>query len=225
MRSCYPNRITGCMKHLNPHNDSDATIEHCIPRSTPQGKTFTDYFSLCYPGLNASNVCHTENYKNGTSIPGQYPHHVAYHNFAVACHECNENRGNQFIGIPFLLPIECQHIGYNRTTGKVNWYDDPKIFDGSPETEYMVNRVGLNRPVLKAMRAVWFYGKDHPTDTYSTPDTVHDERERRELIYRTFGAAVDTSPDFDMQDLNGFLALDTHGFWKIVLKYDYFASI
>lgn len=204
-RCCY------CMKRFNYPTDSDATIEHLIPRSTANNSNFTNYFAISYPGLTSNNVCHTDDYKAGTAQLGQYPHHVAYHNFAIACNSCNNRRGNYFVGFPFLLPDCCQHVSYNRKTGKISWFDDPKLFDGSPESEIMVNLVELNRPLLKAIRAVWFYGKDHPTGNYSTPDTVHNIQERKELIYNAFGAAVDANPDFTPSDMDSFINLETEG--------------
>ena len=175
--------------------------------------------------MTSNNVCHTDDYKAGIAHLGQYPHHVAYHNFAIACNSCNNRRGNYFVGFPFLLPDCCQHVSYNRKTGKISWFDDPKLFDGSPESELMVNLVELNRPLLKAIRAVWFYGKDHPTGNYSTPDTVHNIQERKELIYNAFGAAVDANPDFTQSDMDSFINLETEGIWQDVLRYDYFGSI
>ena len=79
--------------------------------------------------------------------------------------------------------------------------------------------------LLKAIRAVWFYGKDHPTGNYSTPDTVHNIQERKELIYNAFGAAVDANPDFTQSDMDSFINLETEGIWQDVLRYDYFGSI
>ena len=218
-RCCY------CMKRFNIHNDQDATIEHAIPRSTSHGNSFTDYFALNYPGLNNRNICHTQDYKDGINSQGQYPHHIAYHNYAIACHCCNNKRNNLIIGFPYFLPHNRQHISYNRATGKITWYDDPKLFDGSQESDLMVNVVGLNRPFLKAIRAVWLYGKDHPMENYSTPDTVSNEEERLELIYRSFGAALEADANFSTLDIEGFIALETQAGWNEVLKYDYFASI
>lgn len=218
-RCCY------CMKLFNPPGDPDATIEHLIPRSTSKGAAFTNYFTQGYAGLNSSNVCHTDDYKAGISFLGQYPHHVAYHNFTIACSSCNNRRGHHFVVFPFLLPDNCQHVIYNRKTGKISWYDDPKLFDGSPDSELTVNIVDLNRPLLKAVRAVWFYGKDHPTNNYSTPDTVHNIRERKELIYNAFGTAIAANPDFDTSDIEAFIALEANGIWNEVLKYNYFGTI
>lgn len=160
-RCCY------CMKRLD--DQCDVTIEHAIPRSTPLGTLFTNYFRWGYSGLNATHVCHTLDYKAGTALSGSYPHQVAYHNFLVACKQCNNQRRDTEIGFPNLLPLAEQHLVYHRITGKLIWMNDPKLFDGAPEAAYMVNVLDLNRPTLKAIRALWFYGKDHPTLHYSTP--------------------------------------------------------
>lgn len=218
-RCCY------CQKRFSPSNDRDASVEHMIPRSTAYGADFNDYFSIGYPGLMTSSVCHTQDYKNGNSVPGQYPHHVAYHNFAIACQNCNSRRGNKVIGFPFLLPAPQQDIVYNRKTGKVDWFGDPRLFDGSAESELMVNAVELNIPFLKATRAVWFYGKDHPNASYSTPDTVHDQGERKQLIRDALGSALDADPQMSIQDIEAFLSLEVDANWDKVLKYDFFKSI
>lgn len=220
-RCCY------CMKRLDVSGDlKDVTLEHAIPRSTPPGTAFTNYFRLGYSGLSAIHVCHTLDYKAGTSLSSQYPHQVAYHNFLIACKKCNNRRGDAEIGFPNLLPPAEQHLVYHRTTGTISWMNDPKLFDGAPEAVYMVNVLDLNRPMLKAIRALWLYGKDHPTPHYATPDTVQAERDRRDLIYRTFGAAMAAAGDeFTEADLQAFLALNTPQMWGEVLKYDYFASL
>ncbi|MCQ2082604.1 MAG: hypothetical protein MJZ11_13195 [Lachnospiraceae bacterium] len=217
-RCCY------CMKKFSPSIDSDITIEHLIPRSTPYGNELK-YFATQYPGLNDTNVCHTQDYKSGTSINGQYPHHVAYHNFSIACHDCNEERKDKYIVFPFLLPSISSHIIYNRTTGKISWMDDPQIFNGFPAEEWMVNILNLNSSELKAIRAVWFFGKDNPTVTYSTPDTVRNLKDRKELIYRTFDAILNKNPNVSLRDMEAFISLETEERWSNLLKYNYFGTI
>ncbi len=183
------------------------------------------YFRLQYPGLNSRNICHTDDYINGISRQGQYPHKVAYHNFAMACPMCNNARENQDIDPLFLRPTIEKEVTYNRQTGEMTWLTDPESLKPIPTAPPNIEKVCLNSPLLKAIRAVWLYGKDHPTPTYSTPDTISNEREKQELVYLAFGNALSADPSFSMDDMNAFLSLLTTHFWEIALKYSYFATI
>lgn len=214
-----------CQMHIADHTDSYATIEHIIRQSTPNAAAMERYFKPEYIGLNQFNVCHSDDYVAGHSLPGQYPHRVAYHNFAIACQECNSNRGHQEIDPPFLYPDIEQETTYNLQTGEVNWNGDPVRHDPMNFDKLTEDKLHLNRPLLKAIRTVWFYGSKHPTQTYSTPDTVTTIEERNELVYRAFGEALSASESFTVEDLNSFLSLLTEHFWNITLKYKYFASV
>ena len=161
-RCCY------CMKRLNPIKDPEATIEHLIPRSASNGLNFSQYFDTDYPGLNRNYVCHTDNYKKGTSNEGQYPHHVAYHNFAIACHDCNEKRGNSFIIFPFLLPPDKQKIDYNRKTGEITLVDESCSIDDSIKIISMINKVGLNGRFSEQLLCTT-YGQEY---RYPLTDTI-----------------------------------------------------
>lgn len=212
-----------CMRSLPNH--TYATIEHIIRQSIPDNASMSRYFKLHLRGLDIHNICHTDDYLAGKSLPGQYPHKVAYHNFAMACPMCNNNRGDKDIYPLFLYPNIQQEISYNRQTGELTWLTDPELIKPLPALP-TVEKVGINSSLLKAIRSVWFFGKDHPTATYSTPDTVSNEVEKQELVYLAFGEALSFDPSFTMEDMNTFLSLLTPHIWQnFVLKYSYFATL
>lgn len=216
-RCCY------CQRNLPNH--SYGTIEHIIRQSIPDSAAMRKYFNSQFSGLNAENVCHTDDYVSGNFNKGQYPHKVAYHNFAMACPTCNSARDCQDIDPLFLYPDIDNTVIYNRNTGEVDWLTDPEILKDVPTERPTVEKVELNSPLLKAIRSVWLYGKDHPSANYSTPNTVHNEGERIELLYNAFGAALDADPNFNVQDMGGFIDLCTSELWNRLLQYDYFGTI
>lgn len=216
-RCCY------CQKHLYNHTDSDVTIEHIIRQGIPDALSMQSYFNPQFIGLNSRNVCHTDDYVNNNRRPKPYPHKVAYHNFAVACKKCNSVRGHQDIDPPFLFPHIEQEVAYDRLTGKVKWNNDP--FVPTLTERFTLDKLELNTPLLKAMRAIWIFGKDHPVRSYSTPDTVSTLEQRRDLIYRTMAASASNNRWFSLDDQDAFISLMTDELWRELLKYDYFANV
>lgn len=206
-RCCY------CMKSMP--NNLYGTIEHIIPESvSSDGMNF--YFDKGLKNLNIANVCHTKDFVEGNYVTGQYPHEVAYYNYAMACGKCNRRRGNKEIYPMFLRSTIKQEVSYNRNTGKMVWRNEPDYQNPS------IEKLNLNEAQLKAIRSVWIFGHDNPKQTYSTPDTVHDIDERSELIYRAFGNAL----GFDNNvSIEAYLSLLTEEGWKQILKYDYFSTI
>lgn len=207
-RCCY------CMRSI-PSN-LDGTIEHIIPESvSSDGMNY--YFNKGLGGLIAANICHTRLYVEGNSEEGQYPHEVAYYNYAMACLKCNnERRGNKEIYPLFLVPNINRHVNYNRSTGKIVWQNDPDFLNPT------IEKLELNGEQLKAIRSVWIFGHDNPTQTYSTPDTVSGISERNELIYRAFGNAFMADSRIS---IDAYLSLLNDEGWRLVLKYAYFATI
>ncbi|MGM9820378.1 MAG: hypothetical protein ACI3Z9_06205 [Candidatus Onthomorpha sp.] len=207
-----------CMRKLDV---SSATIEHIIPQSIPKGNQMQAYFHLEFKGLNAKNICHTEDYVKGKSEGGQYPHEVAYHNFAIACKKCNNTRGNYDIVPMFLFPDIEQNVTYDTNTGEITWVDDPAIKEDTPTQRPTVEKIGLNSPSLKAIRAVWFYSSKHELSI-----SVNTNRnDRSEIIYLAFGEALRSSTDFTVQDLQSFLDLLTDECWTQLCQYDYFKNM
>lgn len=212
-----------CLKRLGDHADADVTIEHIIRRSIPDAASMTLYFHPLYSGLNAGNVCHSDDFVRKNLRPLPYPHHVAYHNMAIACRNCNSARGHQDVYAPFLFPNIGIEVKYDRSTGKATWANDPHV--PSLTDKFTLDKLNLNSKLLKAIRAIWLFGKDNPTKSYSTPDTVANKDQRRDLIYRAMGEAMAHNKWFSQEDLDTFLSLMKDGLWNELLKYDYFASI
>jgi len=212
-----------CQKRLGDHHDGDVTIEHIIRQHIPDAASMQMYFKPQYVGLNASNVCHSDDFVQRRWRPKPYPHRVAYHNFAIACKKCNAARQHQDLDIPFLYPLIESEVRYNRSTGKATWTNDP--FVPSLTEKFTLDKLELNTPLLKAIRAIWMYGKDHPTASYSTPDTVVDRGQRRDLVYRTMAESASHNSWFSLVDQDAFISLLTDGLWNELLKYDYFATI
>lgn len=212
-----------CQKRISDHTDPDATIEHIIRQGIPDFASMLPYFKPEYTGLNAQNICHTDDYVHNGWSPKPYPHKVAYHNFAIACDKCNTARGHQEIDTPFLYPDIETKVEYDRSTGKAEWKNDP--FVPTLKEKFTLDKLGLNDPLLKAIRAVWLFGKDHPAEDYSTPDTVKTLGQRRELIFRAMGESFAHNRFFSIDDENSFLKLITDEFWNELLKYDYFATV
>lgn len=202
-----------CMRDM--HNHLDGTIEHIIPESADIATT-NRYLSAGIEGLDSNNICHTSEFMSGVKFRPQYPHEVSYHNFAMACLKCNnERRRDKQFTPPFLVPTIKNEVRYNRFTGKTVWMNDDLL-------DPTIEKLELNEPLLKAIRAVWIFGKDHPTASYSTPDTVTNDADKADLIYRTFGSALSAD---SKTDLDIYLSLLTPHFWKELLRYGYFATI
>lgn len=216
-KCCY------CMKHLTDHNDPDVTIEHVI-RQSSNVATINRYFLKNLPGLSSQHICHSIDYVNGTSLPGQYPHRVAYHNMVMSCESCNgmNGRGHEEIDPLFFVPNIHQEVIYDRSTGEMTWLTDPEATNPVSNELPTVEKIKLNRPHYKAIRSLWLFGKDHPTTGYSTPDTITTEADKEDLILRALEDSTSSDP---MTDIDAYIDLLTPHFWSEVLKYGYFATI
>ncbi len=212
-----------CQKRLEDHLDMDVTIEHILRQGISDLVSMLPYFKPEYLGLNVRNVCHTDDYVNNNIRPTPYPHKVAYHNFSIACQRCNTARGHQDIDTPFLYPNIEIDVVYDRSTGKVKWDTDP--FVPQLTEKYTLDKLELNKPLLKAIRTVWMVGKDHKVSGYSTPDTVRTLGQRRDLIFRAMGEAASHNRWFSLEDQDAYISLLTDELWGEVLKYDYFGQV
>ena len=204
-RCCY------CMRRIANHTE-DASIEHIIPQSVSSNTVINFYFSTRSRYLNAANVCLTQDYVRNGSVPPPYPHHVAYHNSSIACRKCNSNRSSKQIEPIFLYTGIKLEVDYNQFTGEVNWRNDPA--NAYTYVLPTLDKVGLNRPILKAIRSVWFYLKRNGLGPTSAT--------RCELIYGAVGDSLVAKPNMNNDDFDAYLSLDTDEMWKLFLKYDYF---
>lgn len=212
-RCCY------CMKRIENHLDKDATIEHVIPQSVQTQEGLDKYFKLRYDGLNEDNICLTEDYLNGHATkPSAYPHRLAYHNFAIACEKCNSLRGNKYVEPLFLKNNIAEEIRYN-DAGEMRWMNDPVYTDSNAFDLPLVEKIDLNRPLLKAVRAIWFYAKKSNISlkTLSPGD-------RDEIIYNALGTAFDANPNMSAREFGVFVDLLKNEFWNVLLKYDFFGA-
>lgn len=207
------NHCCYCMKRIDDHSDN-ATIEHIVPESALSNTQINHYFSARSAGLNPGNVCLTDDYVNSGSRPSPYPHHVAYHNFAVACKDCNTNRSNNEIEPLFLFAGIESEVSYDRITGEVNWPNDPVFSNPQSLSSPTLEKIDLNRPLLKAIRAVWFYAKRE--------GIIPSMKNRNRLVYGAMGVLFAHTASVKKEDLDAFLSLTTVEIWKLALKYSYF---
>ncbi len=205
-RCCY------CMRHIDDRID-DASIEHIVPQHTSTRKALNHYFSARSGGLNSANVCLTPDYVRRGTVGSPYPHHLAYHNFVVACRECNSSRGHYEIEPVFLYAGIHNEVVYNDWTGEAEWAFDPAYVNSDPELPTL-EKVGLNRPLLKAIRSVWFYAKRNGQD----PAVAG----REELIYGAVGESLEADSRMRDDEFDAYLSLNTDEMWNKLLKYDYF---
>jgi 5-methylcytosine-specific restriction endonuclease McrA len=206
------NRCCYCMRRIVDHSD-EASIEHIIPQSTTSNTILSHYFSARSGGLNSANVCLSPDFINNGSVPPPYPHHVAYHNFVIACRTCNSKRWHLEIDPLFLFSGINAEVNYNQYTGEAKWLFDPAYSDPAPVFPTL-EKAGVNRPILKAIRVVWFYLKRNGL----TPSAA----KRDELIYGAIGDSLSVDPSMSDEDFNAFIDLNTAGMWDLFLKYDYF---
>lgn len=207
------NHCCYCMRRIDNHADN-ATIEHIVPESVVSASQINHYFSARSAGLNSGNVCLTNDYVNNGSVPPPYPHHVAYHNYTVACKDCNSNRSNEVIEPLFLFPGIESEVVYDSLTGEVNWPNDPVYSNSQSLSRPTLEKIDLNRPLLKAIRAVWFYAKRE--------GIIPSMDNRNDLISGAFGEVYSHSVSMKDEDFRAYLNLFTEEMWKRALKYSYF---
>ena len=206
------NRCCYCMRRIVDHND-DATIEHIVPQSTTTSEGMNFFFSVRSGGLNATNVCLSQDFINNGSTPPPYPHHVAYHNFVVACEKCNSGRSNHKISPLFLFDGIQREVIYDKFTGKAEWQRDPAYTNPSPVLPTL-DQAGVNRPILKAIRVLWLYVKRNNLNL--------SKETRSNLIYAAIGESLAFNSAMNDDDFKAYFDLDTDEMWNLFLKYDYF---
>ncbi len=210
-RCCY------CMMKMG--NCREASIEHVIPQSIRNKGDFLQYFNTRAKNyLNYENVCLTSDFIKGRFVFPPYPHVMSYYNFSIACTDCNNHRGSQYIEPLFFYPDIKNEIQYNEKTGEMNWSADPVLNNGSSVDLPTIEKVELNTPLLKAIRCVWFYAKSHKIDL----GKLKQVDERYEILYQVAGEAIVADCHFNDETLKAYLNLQTDKYWNKLLKYDYF---
>ena len=206
------NRCCYCMRRIEDHTD-DASIEHIVPKSTTSRAELSHYFSVRSGGLNAANVCLSQDFINNGSVAPPYPHHVAYQNYAVACKRCNSARWHHPIEPIFLFAGIHEEVQYNQFTGEVTWPLDPVYSDPIPGLPTL-EAADVNRPILKAIRAVWSYVRRNGLNP--------EAGSRSDLIYGAMGDSLTANPAMSEDDFSAYLSLNTDEMWNLFMKYDYF---
>ena len=199
-----------CMREIRNHGE-EASIEHVIPQHTGLPVRMTRYFS--HGGLNSSNVCLTNDYVAQAITGPPYPHHVAYHNFVAACIKCNSSRGHHEIEPLFFRKDVHDEVTYNRATGEAEWLLDPAYSTQIPELPTL-EKIKINRPLLKAIRAIWFYARRESIDPHSA--------DRQSLVYGALGDSLMGDASMTDDEFNAYLGLLTDDMWSLLLKYNYF---
>ena len=200
------NKCCYCLKTIADHCD-DATIEHIIPQSTTSFAQAQHYYNGRPSRLNARNVCLTADFLANNETCPPYPHRVAYHNMTVACDRCNNKRDSNEIEPLFLYNTIHDEVSYDKGTGKVFWECDPGLIP-------TVETVGLNDPIMRAIRVTWFY--------IDANNLQWRTMTRSELLYGALGYAIDHGCN-DL--LKALMDLDTDTMWVNFVKYEYFLHI
>ena len=206
------NRCCYCLRRMTDHND-DASIEHIVPQSLTSRAGLAHYFSARSGGLNGANVCLSQDFIINGSVPPPYPHHAAYHNFVAACRTCNSARWHHEIEPLFLFAGIHAEVNYDEYTGRAEWPNDPALTDPVPKLPTL-EAADVNRPILKAIRVVWFYARRNGLK----PTLVN----RSDLIYGSVGESLAANPAMTDDDFDAYMSLNTEQMWDLFMKYDYF---
>lgn len=212
-----------CLRRIDDHND-DASIEHIIPKSVDTNSKLIRYFNKRLPNLNSSKICLTDTFVANRTIINYnqpYPHMVSYHNFAASCRKCNSSRGHEEIEIVFLHSNIHNEVSYNKDTGEAEWRNDPVQDPDSPVTDIpTLEKLKLNSPLYKAIRATWFQAKRDGIN----PSKLTSSQDQAELIFSAMSTAIDKDVHFTTKDFRGFEDLLVPANWALFLKYDYFGQ-
>lgn len=212
------NRCCYCMRHLQDH--SQVTIEHVIPQSVTDVADMQPYYDGRAPYMTSANICETSAYiANGYNGGTAYPHKVAYHNFAAACAECNNARGNEQIEPLFFFEGIDGEVEYDEVTGQMDWVNDPVNANPLALELPTIEKVGLNSRRLRFTRAILFYLKRNGL-TLAT--ISRDQRE--EVVYNVLGDILNENVAFSEDDLSVLSDMTTDLYWNQISGYDYFVQ-
>ena len=207
-RCCY------CMRRLQT-DGTHSSIEHVIPQHVTKGD-FEQYFAYGST-LDKSYIQHEEDYLKGDKQTPPYPHTVAYENFVLSCdgfypnrgeaQSCNTKRGNEFVPpVAFIRDIH----------DKVEYYKSGAVrYLGKDEGLLpMVTILGLDVPILKAIRRIWAYVLANGINVNNCiPEDV------------AFGVWTEVLGSVPQQESDVILLFERKDFWELLLQYDYFNSV
>lgn len=207
-----------CLRKLD--NCNHRTIEHLIRNHAESQEEMDSYRTRPteLDGLVWSRVFTSD--KNPIYPP--YPHSVAYQNLVVSCDgdlfnenskpvSCNLKRGKAFVP-PFVLYEDIADRFVYYPDGTADWLDDP---NGSIGRKSVVSILGLNKPVLKMIRRIWFYIASHRINIAITS--------KEDLVNEIYGNLV--GPDFSESETKMLFNFKVEKYWNLFLQYEAFASI
>ena len=204
-RCCY------CMRRLQT-NGLHLSIEHVIPQHA-QIDELEKYFAYGST-LDKALVQHEDDFLKGDKHTPPYPHTVAYENLVLSCdgvypnsneaQSCNTKRGSEFVPpVAFIREIH----------DNVEYYKNGDVrYLGKEEGMFpMVTILGLDVPILKAIRRIWAYILKHGIDVSNcVPEDV------------VFDIWKDVVGQVSQQESDVLLLFDRDNFWALLLQYDYF---
>lgn len=203
-----------CLRKLD--NCNHRTIEHLI-RNHAESQEEMDSYRIRpteLDGLVWSRVFTSD--KNPIYPP--YPHSVAYQNLVVSCDgdlfnensnpvSCNLKRGKTFVP-PFVLYEDIADRFVYYPDGTADWLDDSG-------RKSVVSILGLNKPVLKMIRRIWFYIASHRINIAITS--------KEDLVNEIYGNLV--GPDFSESETKMLFNFKVEKYWNLFLQYEAFALI
>ena len=211
-RCCY------CMRDLS--KGCTVTVEHIMPNHSVN-KAELDLYRTRKTELDG--LPHPNEFKS--MIPITYPPHphtIAYQNLVLSCNGiffsedtkakcCNLKRKHKFLP-PFLLYDNIATTFIYYANGFVEWTED-SAEPGSPHNAIKI--LGLNCPILRMIRKIWFFCNDHKFDPRTNT--------KDEIINTMMGFISVNS--LDESEINMLLNFKNEKYWKLLLEYDAFADI
>lgn len=207
-RCCY------CMRRLKD-SPIHTSIEHVIPQHVSK-EDYERYFTYGAE-IDRGMIMHEEDYVHGNRQTPPYPHTVAYENFVLSCdgiypnstsvQSCNSKRGDEFIPpVSFIRDIheKLQYLknGNVRYTGR----EDGEI--------PMVTIIGIDAPILKAIRMIWAYLDEHGENVANCNRNV--------IIDTLWTDMMSTLTREEEEALNLFREKE---YWDLLGAYDYFSNL
>lgn len=211
------NRCCYCMRQLD-NNIDEITLEHLILNSITRHEEYDRYLEK--ETVLRHNVCLAKDFidNNEQHVP-PYPHTVAYQNLTASCngrivpgskevHCCNLKRCSDFIEPILLYETVHNEIRY-KPNGTMLWVNECE----ESSKKMLVNILGLNDPVLRMIRRIWFYVKKEHINLFDV--------KRNNFIYKLMNSF--SEEDFNnTQEIQMLLNFKNDTYWKLLEKYNYF---
>lgn len=207
-----------CMRRLSECRK--ITLEHIMPNHAVD-KTELDKYRTRATELNG--LPHSEDFKSQFPLTyPPHPHSIAYQNLVLSCDGdlfnesqtpqcCNLKRKHKFLP-PFVLYSNIVQTFIYTEDGMAEWQEDPE----PPESKENAMRIlGLNKPILKMARRIWFFCTDNNLDPH---------KDNKDIVVNTMMGHL--IPGFTTEEeINMLLNFKKDKYWKLLLEYDAFATI